>query len=268
MRKRLLIVEDDFDVAELLLLYFNRGEYEVVHADTGRSAVDLARTTMPHLILLDVMLPDIDGYEVCYSLRQMALTRYIPIIFLTQRDERASKVMGLSLGADDYVTKPFDVEELWLRVRGSINRATRDSLHEPRSGLPTGNLVQDERSRRHDLGVAGVELVFAIEGFAQFRDVYGFMAADEVFAFAGRSIRQKVNEFGTQDDFVGVIDDQFFLMTYAEDSMMLVDRICYDFEQGARAFYPDRDVQQGGTVVHTKSPRVIPLMTMQAYVYS
>ena len=117
MRKRLLIVEDDFDVAELLILYF-KGEYDVVHAPNGRQGIEMARLSMPHLILLDVMLPDIDGYDVCYNLRQVALTRYIPIIFLTQRDERASKVMGLSLGADDYITKPFDIRRVMAARRG------------------------------------------------------------------------------------------------------------------------------------------------------
>jgi CheY-like chemotaxis protein len=270
MRKRLLIIEDDYDVAELLVLYFRQGDYEVLHAANGTEGIAAARVALPHLILLDVMLPDMDGYDVCYTLRQVAFTRYIPIIFLTQRDERASKVAGLALGADDYVTKPFDIEELWLRVGGAIHRATRDHLHEPRSGLPTGELVVEERTNRRENATGSLELIFNIENYIAFRDVYGFIAADEVFAFAGRIIREAVSELGTQDDFVGVEVDNFIVMTYAADPGKLVSRIRSAFQQGARAFYPDRDVQRGGVVVNagSQSAWLAPLMTMHAYVYS
>ncbi|MBK8029308.1 MAG: response regulator [Chloroflexi bacterium] len=123
-RKRLLLIEDDHDVADMLIMYFGVHQYEVLHADSGEQGVELARSRFPNLILLDVMLPDFDGYDVCQRLRATSFTRYMPIIFLTQRDERANKVKGLSLGADDYITKPFDIDELRLRVQTSIARAT------------------------------------------------------------------------------------------------------------------------------------------------
>src|SRR5688572_25118114 len=145
-KHRLLLIEDDPDVAEMLLMYFQALEYDVLHADNGKEGIELARTKFPNLILLDVMLPDMDGYEICFRLRKMSLTKYIPTLFLTQKDERASKVKGLELGADDYITKPFDIDELRLRVEGAIRRATRENLHEARSGLPTGQLIEDERT--------------------------------------------------------------------------------------------------------------------------
>jgi DNA-binding response OmpR family regulator len=83
------------------------------------------------------MLPDIDGYEVCRTLRTNTRTSHIPVIFLTQKDERSDKLQGLELGADDYITKPFDIEELKLRVQGAIRRSERESLTDPRSGLPS-----------------------------------------------------------------------------------------------------------------------------------
>src|SRR4051794_25785019 len=106
---RLLVIEDDYDVAEMLLMYFTSHHYEVHHADSGMMGITMARSKFPEIILLDVMMPDIDGYETCRLLRQASLTKYIPIIFLTQRDERANRVKGLELGADDYITKPFDL---------------------------------------------------------------------------------------------------------------------------------------------------------------
>ncbi|MGB1288642.1 MAG: response regulator, partial [Aggregatilineales bacterium] len=106
---RLLLVEDDFDVAEMLLMYFQSIGYEVFHADTGKEGIEIARTRFPNLILLDVMLPDMDGYDICLHLRKMSLTKFIPTLFLTQKDGRTSKVRGLELGADDYITKPFSL---------------------------------------------------------------------------------------------------------------------------------------------------------------
>src|SRR5215207_1160519 len=145
---RLLLIEDDFDVAEMLLMYFQALQYEVLHADTGEAGIEIARTRFPNLILLDVLLPDMDGYDVCVNLRRRALTKYIPTLFLTQIDERSSKVKGLTLGADDYITKPFDIDELRLRVENAIKRARRENLNEPRTGLPTGELVEEELKRR------------------------------------------------------------------------------------------------------------------------
>src|SRR5690554_5286235 len=147
-KKRLLIIEDDVDVQEMLAVYFESLGYEVLLATEGAEGIALARSKFPNLILLDVMLPDMDGFDTCKALRTSTLTKYIPITFLTQRDARADKVAGLELGADDYVTKPFDMEELRLRVQGSIRRATRDHLHEPRTGLPTGPMIRAELTRR------------------------------------------------------------------------------------------------------------------------
>nr|MBI2904388.1 response regulator [Chloroflexota bacterium] len=113
---RILIVEDDFDISNMLRIYFSGQGYDVNVAPRGGDALTLARQQLPHLIVLDIMLPDMDGYAVCRELRQTTRTSHIPIIFLTQKDERSDRITGLELGADDYITKPFDIEELKLRV--------------------------------------------------------------------------------------------------------------------------------------------------------
>src|SRR5579859_5294152 len=130
----------------MLTVYFSGQGYDVLHAQTGKDGVVLARARFPNLILLDVMLPDMDGFDVCRVLRTITITKTIPITFLTQKDGRSDKVAGLELGADDYVTKPFDVEELRLRVQASLRRSTRELLHDPRTGLPTLALIEDARS--------------------------------------------------------------------------------------------------------------------------
>jgi DNA-binding response OmpR family regulator len=266
-KTRILVIEDDFDVAEMLLMYFGANQYEIFHAEDGNLGIDMARTHFPSLILLDVMLPHMDGYEVCRRLRQTSLTKYIPIIFLTQRDERADRVKGLELGADDYITKPFDVDELRLRVQGSIRRATRASLHEPRTGLPTGPLVNDEITRRDLEEVPYAEIRLGIDHFDAYQDVYSFLAADEAFGFAARCIQEIVSVSGTADDFIGVSDDNHFvILTHAEDGTTIEDRIKMQFGDGIRSFYNFADVDRGGVLINpgTASEKLVPLMALNS----
>lgn len=101
---RILVVEDDFDISNMLRIYFTGQGYDVQVAPRGGDALTLTRKQLPQLIVLDIMLPDMDGYAVCRELRQTTRTSHIPIIFLTQRDERSDRIAGLELGADDYIT--------------------------------------------------------------------------------------------------------------------------------------------------------------------
>jgi len=253
---RLLLIEDDFDVAEMLLMYFEGLEYEVLHADNGTDGIELARTKFPNLILLDVMLPDMDGYEICYRLRNMSMTKYIPTLFLTQKDERASKVKGLELGADDYITKPFDIDELRLRVEGGIRRATRENLTEVRTGLPTGELVMEEREKRNGHS----ELVFHLHGFNAYTDVYSFMAATDVLYHVGKTIRDVLSESGRNDDFVGFIDDKFIVLTDTRDVQALEDKITTNFKEKVRTFYSFADAERGGITLPDDS--FVPMMSL------
>jgi CheY-like chemotaxis protein len=260
--KRLLVIEDDFDVAEMLLMYFTSYQYEVFHADSGLAGVEMARTKYPQLILLDVMMPDIDGYETCSRIRHMTLTKYIPIIFLTQRDERANKVKGLELGADDYLTKPFDIDELRLRVQSAIRRATRESLHEARSGLPHGTLVEEEIQRRRFSDHGFATLQFGLEGYKAYCDVYGFVAGNEVFGYAAQAIQKVVSECGTTDDFIGVVDDHFLVLTDADKAEQIETMVRSAFNDGVKAFYSFADVERGGLLVNTPADRerIVPFM--------
>src|SRR5512137_2233074 len=140
---RILVVEDDTDISNMLRIYFSSQGYDVVVTPRGGDALERCRQQLPHVIVLDIMLPDIDGYEVCSRMRTNLRTSHIPIIFLTQKDERSDKIAGLELGADDYITKPFDIEELKLRVTNAIARQERENSLDPHTGLPSGRLIED-----------------------------------------------------------------------------------------------------------------------------
>jgi DNA-binding response OmpR family regulator len=121
-KARLLVVEDDIDIGNMLKIYFSGMDFDVDVAVRGSDALEKTKQVLPHLIVLDIMLPDIDGYEVCRNLRTSMRTSHIPVIFLTQKDERSDKLQGLELGADDYITKPFSPREMVSRVKAVIRR--------------------------------------------------------------------------------------------------------------------------------------------------
>jgi two-component system OmpR family response regulator len=141
---RLLVVDDEENIRYLLVTALRHAELEVAEAATGRQAIDTAREFRPDVLLLDVMLPDVDGFEVCRRMRSDGLRA--PVIFLTARDATEDKVRGLSLGGDDYVTKPFSLEELLARVRVALRRS--GAAPDARSRLEFADLEMDEDAHR------------------------------------------------------------------------------------------------------------------------
>ena len=264
-KKRLLIIEDDVDVAEMLVTFFTYQGYEVIHASEGMEGIALGRAKLPDLILLDVMLPDMDGFNVCKELRSTTLTKYIPITFLTQRDGRADKVAGLELGADDYVTKPFDIEELRLRVQGSIRRATRDHLHEPRTGLPSGPMVEAEY-RLLQTKTGWHHLAVTLEGFQTFRDAYGFLAANEALSVAAHVLTDTVAELGTPNDFIGTPEEaKFVIFTHTPTPETLIEALDKRFNERSRVLYNFQDAERGSLLVESEDgePQHVPLMSLR-----
>jgi len=242
---RLLVVEDDLDIANMLKIYFSGLQYDVDVANRGRDALEKTRQVLPHLIVLDIMLPDIDGYEVCRTLRTNMRTSHIPVIFLTQKDERSDKLQGLELGADDYITKPFDIEELKLRVQGAIRRSERESLTDPRSGLPAGRLIE-EQLRRIIREKNWALLDVRVNNFEPFKDVYGFVAGGDVLPFLGVFVGEVVDEFGTPSDFIGHAGgDNFIIITTSEAAAQIRERIKQRFAEEVQSHYNFIDRQQG-----------------------
>jgi len=263
-KARLLIVEDDADITNMLKLYFSSQNYEVDTATRGAEALAKTRQNLPNLIVLDIMLPDIDGFDVCRNLRTNIRTSHVPIIFLTQKDERGDRLQGFELGADDYITKPFDIEELKLRAHRAITRADQQSLTDPRSGLPSGRLIEDQLRRiirRQDWSVIDIRL----RHFDAFREVYGFVAADNVLRFTAFLLGEVVDELGTQDDFVGHAGgDNFILMTTEAASAKIQQRCVERFKDEVLAHYSFIDRERGYILVETpeKDEKQMPLMSL------
>jgi PleD family two-component response regulator len=244
-KARLLVVEDDIDIGNMLKIYFSGMEFDVDVAMRGKDALEKTKQVLPHLIVLDIMLPDIDGYEVCRNLRTNMRTSHIPVIFLTQKDERSDKLQGLELGADDYITKPFDIEELKLRVVGAIKRSERESLTDPRSGRPAGRLIEDHLRRIiRERGWALLDT--GIKHFEPFKNVYGFVAGDDVIRFTSMLIGEVVDELGATSDFIGHAGgDNFIIITKEEKAAAIKARLKERFDNEVLTHYNFMDRQQG-----------------------
>lgn len=263
-KARLLIVEDDHDISNMLRIYFSGLGYAVEVAARGKDALEKTRHSMPHLIVLDIMLPDIDGYEVCRTLRTNTRTSHIPVIFLTQKDERSDKLQGLELGADDYITKPFDIEELKLRVQNAIARSERESLTDPQTGLPAGRLIED--MLRKLIRMDGWALMdIRLNHFEAFRDVYGFVAANDVLRFTAMLLGEVADEVGTENDFIGHAGgDNFIITTTDEGAARMKARMKARFAEEVQTHYNFLDRQQGFIIKPNASGQgeQTPLMTL------
>lgn len=247
---RILIVEDDFDISNMLRIYFGGQGFDINVAARGSEALTMARQQLPHLIILDIMLPDMDGYAICKQLRQTPRTSHIPIIFLTQKDERSDRIAGLELGADDYITKPFDIEELKLRVQNAIARAQVQNLSDPRSGLPAGKLIEDELRklmRSQDWAFLDCKINY----FNPFKEVYGFVAGDEALRFAALIIREVVDEKGTPNDFIGHPGgENFVIISTQANADTIKARLKSRFAEEIKTHYSFLDREQGYMVAH------------------
>lgn len=270
-KARLLIVEDDIDISNMLRIYFTSQGYEVATALRGGDALEKTRQAMPHLIVLDIMLPDINGYEVCRQLRTTTRTSHIPVIFLTQKDERSDRLAGLELGADDYITKPFDIDELRLRVQNAIARSERESLTDPQTGLPAGRMIEDQlrQAIRRPSGWAFMDV--RINHFDGFKNVYGFIAANDVLRFCAMLLGEVVDGLGTPNDFLGHAGgDNFVILTTEEKAPAIRTRIKERFKEEVLAHYSFMDRQQGFILAPDETGKVqqTPLMTLAAGVVS
>jgi len=248
-KSRLLIVEDDGDISNMLKIYFSGLGYDVDVAPRGSEALEKTRLVLPHLIVLDIMLPDIDGYEVCRTLRTSTRTSHIPVIFLTQKDERSDRLQGLELGADDYITKPFDIEELKLRVMGAIRRSEREALTDPRSGLPAGRLIEEQL--RQSIRLEGwAYMDIRVNSFDKFNEVYGFVAGDDVLRFAAMLLSEVVDELGMPNDFIGHAGGaDFVIITKAGSAENIRQRLKNRFAEEIQCHYKFMDRQQGYIMV-------------------
>jgi PleD family two-component response regulator len=253
----ILIVEDEPSTAEMLTAYFSSLGYDVSHAAWGQDAIATATRALPDLVILDIHLPDMDGYEVCTKLRNQRRTENIPVIFLTERRERVDRLTGLELGAIDYITKPFDVQELRFRVRNSLRRSSRETLLHPITGLPTSRLIAEELRRVAENPEMSM-IAIVVTGMDAFSEAYGFVTHDDVLRAVSLILRNTATESLGAGVFVGQLDLYQYLLgaPAGQGAYVMMGRLDQRLNEAASFFYPHRDWERGTRLDGTDIPRL------------
>jgi len=268
---KILIVEDEPDVRGLIKETLELEGYETLTAADGEEAEVIARRELPHLILLDVMLPRKNGYEVVRDLRRNVKTAHIPVIMLTARSGTSDKVTGLEVGADDYVTKPFDTEELLARVRAQLRIVERTLLSEL-TGLPGNTLI--ERAIRQVLNNQEAKwavLYIDLDDFKAYNDVYGFIKGNELIKATADIISDAVARVNGGSEFVGHIGgDDFVVITSPDKAVPISEDIIARFDRERDRFYSKEDLARGYIVTTDRRGRSVqfPLVSISIGVVS
>lgn len=242
---QILVIDEDQSTGVLLKNALSEQGYVVHIAATASEGLAASLEHTPSLILLSNTLPDQPGMDVFTILRSRARTIYIPVMFLASRGDAKQQNAILQAGADDFITKPFDIDILSLRIRNMIKHTERDGLQHPQTGLPTGRLLQ-ERVRNLADEYGWYKIDFEIDGFANFREVYGFMTGQEVLNYAAGLLSSMVQAHGTADDFIGHrADAEFMVITRLEKGDALRDALQKEFDEGVLSFYNYMEREQG-----------------------
>ena len=237
-----LIVEDDDDIARLVELALAGAGLSCTRVTTGEEAVDRARALRPDLVVLDLMLPGIDGVEVCRRLRADSRTAGVGIIMLTARTLRADRLAALGAGADDYIDKPFDPEELVARVEAALRRARSLRGASPLTGLPGNFEIQARLDERIADGRPFALLHADLDAFKAYNDHYGFVRGDAAIVFTARLIEEAVLSVGVEDTFLGHIGgDDFAVVAPPESAVEVAEAIIETFDRSVAALYDEQD---------------------------
>jgi len=245
MPKKILVIDDSPFFRGQLKLSLSK-EYEVVEAGTGAEGLDMVKREKPDLVLLDVVMPDYSGFEICRILRESESNNLMPIIMITSQDAQEDILVGLELGADDYVKKPFNERELLSRIRNIFRRIDRNRNANPLTGL-SGNLeIQREIQSRISKGLIFAVIYVDLDNFKSYNDVYGFSNGDRIIILSADIIRDQDLLWGNPDDFVGHIGgDDFIIITTPDKSVMICEQIMAEFDEKALSFYNEEDRNRG-----------------------
>jgi diguanylate cyclase (GGDEF)-like protein len=246
---RILIVDDEPAIVELLEEHLQSEGYETEHAFSGVEALVRLEKSAPDLVILDLMLPGMDGYEVCRLMQADARLNHVPVIMLTARSAVPNKVMGYQRGADDYMVKPFDPDELSVRVRAQLHHLYHDTVSEL-TGLPGPEVVEKQIMEVTGQQAEPWAIIYIdIENFTAYNESYSFIEGDDMINMAAHALDQAVKEEGKPGDFIGHMGgDQFVIVTQPQRVEQLTTAATRLFEEATSDFYSPTDREQGYVV--------------------
>jgi diguanylate cyclase (GGDEF)-like protein len=263
MPETILVVDDDPDIARFVEVNLRSAGYDVSVASDGEEALEKAGDLRPDLVLLDVMMPRIDGFEVAQRLRRNPQTANTSIIMLTAKALSTDKVLGLTAGADDYIIKPFDPIELLARVKGTLRRAKEMRNLSPLTGLPGNIRIQEEIERMVREARPFAVLYCDLDNFKAYNDEKGFVRGDRLIQHTARTLQDAVIEFAGTDGFIGHVGgDDFVAIVPPEVAEDVAKRVVERFDAHIGEFYEQADLGRGFVEVEDRKGQMqkVPLV--------
>ncbi|MDR1796686.1 MAG: response regulator [Clostridiales Family XIII bacterium] len=270
MAKKILLIDDSPFFRGQLKISLSK-EYDVIEAGTGADGLDLVKREKPDLVLLDIVLPDYSGFEICKILRDSESNNLMPIILVTSQDAQEDVLVGLELGADDYVKKPFNERELLSRIKNIFRRIDRNRNANPLTGLDGNIEIQREITSRISKGLVFAVIWIDLDNFKAYNDVYGFANGDRIIILTADILRDQVALFGGGDDFLGHIGgDDFIVVTTPDKAPRICEEIIAEFDKKVLDFYNEEDRSRGfiTTTNRRGEADTFPLMTISLAIVS
>jgi diguanylate cyclase (GGDEF)-like protein len=262
---KIMVVDDEEHIRRILQFQLKKEAYTVITAPNGEEALRKIRQESPDLVILDVMMPKIDGFEVCRRIRSDFQISQIPIIMLTAKSDLPDRVKGLKDGANDYLIKPYSNEELLLRVKNVLEWSQNQKEANPLTGFAGNRAIEKKLQTIIKKSEPFAFLYLDIDNFKAYNDCYGYRKGDDAILFLADIISETVNSLGGASDFIGHIGgDDFVVITSPERSESMARRIIDEFDKGSLVLLKEEDIRKGYFEVETRvgEHEQVPLMSL------
>ncbi len=260
---RVLVVDDEPPIRDILKFQLENAGFVVRCAEDGEEGLQMVQEDPPDLVLLDLMIPHMDGYEVCRRIKSDYGTRHIPVIILTARGELDEKLKGLQNGANDYVTKPFSMPELLMRVKNVLSWSQSQREANPLTGLPGNVSIERELTQRIDSKKPFAFIYSDIDNFKSFNDYYGYAKGDDVIRTMAKILTSAVAKVGNRDDFVGHVGgDDFVLMTTPDKADAIARMVIDMFDRNAEKLFDPEDLERGYLKIRRRSGEIMRVKSL------
>lgn len=275
-KPRILIIDDEANLPIFLNDFLEENGFVTSMVHTGKEALRVALESTPDAILLDIDLPDIDGYSLCRSMRRTSTLRTVPIVMLTALADKRNEIAGLRAGADDYLTKPIDTERLLARLNNAISRNIRELDANPLTHLPGNTSIFQEIERQLQIQAPFAVIYADLNNFKAFNDRYGFLRGDQAIKLAAQCLvlcAEKGAAFSSENGawFVGHVGgDDFIFILPADQAEETCKEIIERFDQAVPLLYDEEDRRRGYILGKTRQgqPMQYPFVGMALVIVS
>lgn len=263
--KKVLVVEDEYSIREMLRDTLVEAGFDVIIAVDGKEGVQKIYQEYPDIVLLDCMMPEMNGYEVIEIIRKDPLFINLPMIMLTVNSSEEDQIKGIRLGVDDYVIKPFNRHILIAKIKTMVDRKEISINTNPLTYLPGNVFIYREVQEKLSKNIPFVMLYIDLSNFKSYNDYYGFQKGDEIIKHTANILIYAVKEYGEIGDFVGHIGgDDFVVIASPDKYKKIAEKIIEQFDNSIRNFYNQQDRECGYIVTADRQGKIqkFPLITI------